>query len=117
MISRGFIYWVDPGASTGREERKRRPYLVLSINSIASKFGIAIAIPGTTSLSKTHIYPRAVVRVSKEESGMNTDSHFLCFQIRALDVNKFRSEPAGAVSPDSLRKIEEAVKHCLGFGF
>ena len=116
MVRRGFIYWVDPGQAKGSEILGPRPYLVLSINQIAYRFRVAIAIPGTTGLHAIKIDSRVTVRVSAQETGMKADSVFLCHQIRVLDLSKFDVNPAGTVSPVTLEKIENAVKFCLGLG-
>ncbi len=116
MVRRGVIYWVDPGQAKGSEILGPRPYLVLSINQIAYRFHVAIAIPGTTGLHAIKIDSRVTVRVSALETGMKSDSVFLCHQIRVLDISKFKLKPAGTVSSETLEKIENAVKFCLGLG-
>jgi mRNA interferase MazF len=119
MVSRSYIYFLDPGPTVGSEERsaagRPRPYLVISSNRIARKFGIAIAIPGTTRASAANIDPGVVVKVSAQETGLREDSVFLCHQILRLDLSKFPITPAGRVSSDTLDKIQRAVEYCLGF--
>jgi len=54
------------------------------------------------------------VRVAPEESGLPTETVFLCFQVRSLDPKRFPAAPAGRVSGAVLRRVEEAVRYCLG---
>jgi mRNA interferase MazF len=42
------------------------------------------------------------------------DTVFLCFQIRSLDPNRFPDRPAGRMPDDAMRRVEAAVRRCLG---
>jgi mRNA interferase MazF len=37
----------------------------------------------------------------------------LCFQLRSLDPGRFPKAPAGRASEAVMRRIEDAVRHCL----
>lgn len=113
MIQRGEIYFVDLNPTKGREQAGRRPVLILSINAINKLPLVVTVVVGTKGENIPRDYPTNV-RVSAEESGLPMETIFLCFQIRSIDPNRFPSQPAGKISEETLEKIENAVRHCLG---
>ncbi len=113
MIERGEIYFVDLNPTKGREQAGRRPVLVLSINSINKLPLVITVVVGTKGENIPRDYPTNV-RISSEESGLPMETVFLCFQIRSIDPNRFAENPAGKISDETLEKIENAVRHCLG---
>lgn len=112
-IRRGEIYFVDLNPTKGREQFGRRPVLVLSIDAINRLPLVVTVVVGTKGENITRDYPTNV-RVSAEESGMSAESVFLCFQIRSLDSGRFPGRRAGRVSGETLARIENAVRYCLG---
>jgi mRNA interferase MazF len=113
MIQRGEIYFVDLNPTKGREQSGRRPVLVLSIDSINKLPLVVTVVVGTKGENIPRDYP-INVRVSAKESGLPMETVFLCFQIRSIDPNRFPKNPSGKISEETLEKIENAVRHCLG---
>lgn len=113
MIERGEIYFVDLNPVRGREQAGRRPVLVLSIDSINELPLVITVVVGTKSENVKKNFPTNV-RISAEESGLPTETVFLGFQIRSIDRNRFPEKPTGKISEETLEKIEDAVRHCLG---
>ena len=113
MIQRGEIYFVDLNPVKGREQAGRRPVLVLSVDAINKLPLVVTIIVGTKGENVLRDYPTNV-RVSAQESGLPLETVFMCFQIRSIDPNRFPEQSAGKVSGDSLIKIEDAVRRCLG---
>jgi len=113
MIKRGEIYFVDLNPVKGREQAGRRPVLVLSVNSINNLPLVVTIVVGTKGENVKKDFP-VNVRVSAKESGLPMETGFLCFQIRSIDPNRFSENPAGKISEETLEKIENAVRHCLG---
>ena len=70
-------------------------------------------VVGTKGENITRDYPTNV-RLSPAESGLPIETVFLGFQVRSLDPRRFSSPPAGRVTGAALRRIEEAVRYCLG---
>ena len=112
-IQRGEIYFVNLNPVQGREQSGHRPVLVLSVDAINRLPLVVTVVVGTKGAHVTRDYPTNV-RVSAAESGLPLETVFLCFQLRALDSNRFTGPPAGKVSGAALDKIEAAVRHCLG---
>jgi mRNA interferase MazF len=112
-VHRGEIYFVNLNPVQGREQAGRRPVLVLSIDAINRLPLVVIVIVGTKGENVTRDYPTNV-RVLPAESGLPSETVFLCFQVRSLDPSRFGGPPAGSVSGTVLERIETAVRHCLG---
>ena len=94
MIERGEIYFVDLNPVKGREQAGRRPILVLSIDSINKLPLVVTVVVGTKGENIPRDYPTNV-RISVKESGLPTETVFLCFQIRSIDPNRFPPQAAG----------------------
>lgn len=113
MIKRGEIYFVDLNPTKGREQSGNRPVLVLSVDAINKLPLVVTVVVGTKGENFTKDFATNV-RVPASESGLSMETIFLCFQIRSIDPKRFPSLPAGKLSNEYLRKIEDAARHCLG---
>jgi len=112
-LERGEIYFVDLNPVQGREQAGQRPALVASINAINRLPLVVTVVVGTKGANITQDYPTNV-RVSAGESGLSQETVFLCFQIRSLDANRFPPEPAGKLTAITMKRIENAMRYCLG---
>jgi mRNA interferase MazF len=112
-IQRGEIYFVNLNPVKGREQAGHRPVLVLSIDAINKLPLVVTVVVGTKGENISRDYPTNV-RVGSAESGLPMETVFLCFQVRSLDPKRFSEKPAGLVSGETLKKIEDTVRYCLG---
>ena len=112
-IQRGDIYFVNLNPVQGREQAGQRPVLVLSIETINRLPLVVTVVVGTKGDNVSRDYPTNV-RLSPAETGLPIETVFLGFQVRSLDPKRFTNPPAGRVTGEALRKIEEAVRYCLG---
>ncbi len=112
-MQRGEIYFVDLNPVRGREQAGVRPVLVLSIDDVNKRPLVITVVPGTDGANVRSDFPTNV-RVSAAESGLPIETVFLCFQLRALDHTRFPATPAGRLSPQRLRDVEDTVRYCLG---
>ncbi len=112
-IQRGEIYFVNLNPVKGREQAGHRPVLVLSIDAINKLPLVVTVMVGTKGANISHDYPTNV-RVSAADSELPMETVFLCFQVRSLDPKRFPDKPAGRVSGETLRQIEDTVRYCLG---
>ena len=112
-VKRGEIYFVDLNPTKGNEQTGTRPVLVLSIDAINKLPLVITVVVGTKGKNISHNYPTNV-RVSPSESGLPMETVFLCFQIRSIDSVRFPKQPAGKVSDETMRKIENAARYSLG---
>ena len=112
-VRRGEIYFVDLNPVQGREQAGRRPVLVLSIDAINRLPLVVSVVVGTDGANIVRDYPTNV-RVPPADSGLPSETVFLCFQIRSLDGRRFPSRVSGLLSPAYLQQVEQAVRYCLG---
>jgi mRNA interferase MazF len=112
-IKREDIYFVNLNPVKGREQAGMRPVLVLSIDAINNLPLVVTVVVGTKGEKYYANYPTNM-RLSPAESGLPMETVFLCFQIRSLDPKRFPGKAAGQVSGDTLKKVEDAVRYCLG---
>ena len=112
-IQRGDLYFVNLNPVQGREQAGQRPVLVLSIDAINRLPLVVTVVVGTKGENVTRDCPTNV-RLSPAESGLPMETVFLGFQVRSLDPQRFSSLSAGRVTGAALRRIEDAVRYCLG---
>jgi mRNA interferase MazF len=112
-IERGEIYFVNLNPVKGREQAGHRPVLVLSIDAINKLPLVVIVVVGTKGENISRDYPTNV-RLSVADSGLLMETVFLCFQIRSLDAKRFPNDPAGRLTGVALKRVEDAVRYCLG---
>lgn len=112
-IRRGEIYFVSLNPVQGREQAGNRPVLVLSVDAVNMLPLVVTVVVGTKGANVSRDYPTNV-RLSSAESGLAIETVFLCFQIRSLDPKRFPANAAGKINDDSMEKIEDAVRYCLG---
>jgi len=112
-VQRGEIYFVNLNPVQGREQAGQRPVLVLSIDSINRLPLVVTVVVGTKGGNVPRDYPTNV-RVSPAESGLPTETVFLCFQVRSLDPKRFPPDSAGRLTGSALNRIESALRYCLG---
>jgi len=118
VIHRGEVYFVNLNPTEGREQRGRRPVVVVSVDAVNAQPLVVAVVVGTDASNIPRDYP-VNVRVSAQETGLPHDTVFLCFQIRSLDPSRFLDSggdlrPVGAVPPTGMAKIDEALRVVLG---
>ena len=117
MIHRGEIYFVDLDPTKGREQRGRRPVLVVSVDAINAQPLVVTVVVGTDAKNVSRDYP-VNVRLSADETGLPRDTVFLCFQIRSLDPSRFQystgaPRPVGMLSSERMQTVDEALRSVL----
>lgn len=87
----GDIYWAEPSQTIGHEQRKTRPYIVMS-RRVANQRSF-VGVPLTTDKDGQKIWPAYCIRIPAREiikdanctSSIN-DSVALCHQVRILAI-------------------------------
>lgn len=119
MIRRGDIYFVDLDPTRGREQKGRRPVLVVSVDAINSQPLVVTVVVGTDAINVPRDYP-VNARLAASQTGLPADTVFLCFQIRSLDPSRFLPpagellQPAGRVPADQMQAVDDALRKVLG---
>jgi len=112
-IKRGEIYFVNLNPVQGHEQSGQRPVLVISSDSINQLPLVITVVVGTKGENIQRDYPTNI-RVSATNSGLPSETVFLCFQIRSLDSSRFPQLPAGNLQASDMQRIETALRYCLG---
>lgn len=103
---RGEIYWVALDPTVGTEIRKTRPAVVVS-NDSCNRYGARVVVLPITSHVES-LYPgEARIRVRSEPGRALGD------QIRSIDKKRLRAR-IGALTPDELSDVDEALRVTLG---
>lgn len=118
MIRRGGIYFANLNPVKGREQTGYRPVLVVSSDAINKQPLVVTVVVGTDAKNVTRDYPTNV-RVTAEETGLQRDTVFLCFQIRSLDPGRFydpdtkHARLAGTMPMEKMAQVVSALKTVL----
>jgi mRNA interferase MazF len=111
-VWRGEVYYADLNPTVGREQKGRRPVLVLSRDSLNSLPLVVAVVPGTRSSHVRANYPQNV-RVPAGEANLPDETVFLTFHIRAVDHSRLRGPILGKLSQSMMDKIDEALAWTL----
>jgi len=112
---RGEIWIFDLDPTIGREQKKLRPYLILSVDIYNNgPADLLIILPLTTK--KKSIPSHIEVKLS----GQKDVSYIMCDQIRCISkerllLNNRRTERIAIVDEKTMQDIERCVKVLLGF--
>ena len=109
-IRRGDIFSVDFEPVRGSEQGKVRPALVIQ-NNIGNQHSPTIIVAPLTSGDNAKF--RVNVAVKSPEGGLTNNSIILLNQIRTTDRTRF-SRYWGQVTPQTMKKVDEAIKISLG---
>lgn len=112
MINRGDLYSACLDPVVGSEQGGIRPVLVIQ-NDVGNRHSptvIVLAITGQINKARLPTH----VPVLADGNGLMKDSVILAEQIRTLDKRRLR-ERIGAIAPEVMEKVSEALKISLGF--
>lgn len=111
IIKRGELYYADLSPVIGSEQGGIRPVLIVQ-NDIGNKYSPTIIAAAITSqLNKSKLPTHIEIG---QECGLPKDSVVLLEQIRTLDKRRIK-EKIGELSPEKMRKINNALLISLGF--
>lgn len=112
---RGEIWFFDPDPAKGREQKKPRPCLILSVDKYNNgPADLLIILPLTT---KKKLIPS---HLEVKLSGQKELSYIMCDQIRCISkerlvIKNHRAEKIAVVDERTLEDIERCLKVLLGF--
>lgn len=106
MPDRGDLIIVNLHPQMGREQKKRRPVLVLSPAPFNETFGVAFIAPITSRPA------RNVFEVTLP-SGLPVEGAVLAHQVRALDWHVRHAAHAGRAPDDIVGRVADIVKEIV----
>ena len=105
-MRRGEVWWVAFGPPVGGEIQKRRPAIVITIDTAIVRLNRVQVVPLTTNV--TRVYPgEAIVQIDQIPHKAMAD------QITTVSKSRV-SEFFGGLSELDVQRVEEAVKLQLG---
>jgi mRNA interferase MazF len=111
-VARGDIYFVDLGPTRGREQRGRRPVLVVSSDAVNHQPLVVTVVVGTGGKRVREDYP-VNVRASAAATGLPEETVFLCFQLRSLEPGRLGDARAGVMPAAKMAEVDRALRLVL----
>ena len=109
---RGEIWLVNFDPAVGREIQKRRPALVVGLDSIG-RLPLRIIVPITDWKAQYAGYPWFVELRSNVANGLIKDSGADTFQVKSVAVDRFERQ-IGVVSANEIDSVASAIALCVG---
>jgi mRNA interferase MazF len=111
-MRRGDVYLADLGPARGSEAAKRRSVVVVShdaLNRIAASLGrgVVTVVPLTTNVVVVHPFQ---VLVPAGGAGLDRTSKAQAEQVRAIAVERLGPRPVGALAPELLAALDDALR-------
>lgn len=88
----GDIHWVDLPAKNGREQRGRRPAVMLQDEEYGGGLPVLLVVPLTTARGAMRFAGTTLIRPTPENE-LRQASVALVFQLRAIDRRRVRERP------------------------
>lgn len=107
---RGEIYLVKAVKAAG--DTKKRPAVVLSIDSLNQVARTILAVLVTSDLSGADLPTRVLIRAP--EGGLKLDSLVICEYIMTLQKSYLERGPYGSLSQETMARIVEGVQIAIG---
>jgi len=113
VVARGYVpdagdfVWLTFDPQAGREQRGRRPALIMSPKLYNARAGLALACPITSQVKG---YPFESVI----PDGAGVTGAVLCDHLKSLDWKERRAEFAGKAPADVLHDVRERLRPLLG---
>ena len=111
-MSVGDMHWVELPAVNGREQRGRRPAVVLQDDDYGGNLPVVLVVPLTTARAAMRFAGTTLMRPTAEH-GLRQASVALVFQLRAIDRGRIQ-ERIGTVSAEVLNTMFEELGKLTG---
>lgn len=109
-LSRGDIWLVDLDPVVEREQAKKRPCLIISLNTYNySAAELAVILPLT---SQFHALSW-LVPIEPPEGGLKKRSYIITDQLRSVSFERFSGDRLGCVSPKILEQVDMRLQILL----
>lgn len=118
-INRGLVFWVDMPAehTIGSEQYKRRPWVVVSSDSLHQRMSIVQAVPLTSQRHKADGFLGCRIEItladfvpSDDGIPLTEDGVALTEQVRVLAHERLDGQPAGKLSQAAMARIDTGLR-------
>lgn len=103
----------------GSEQHGRRPCIVVSVNILNDRLGVAVVVPLTSQTQKANRQHRILIPESQKitEPGTNGcpgESVALCEQVRIISKARLDNIRVAHVTPAAIASVEAGLAYVLG---
>ena len=107
-LNRGEIWYVSLDPARGAEQKKTRPAVIIS-NDTIGKLPLKVIVPLTGWNDRFEQVPWMVKVVPDHFNGLEKTSAADAFQVRSVSIERFEGKATGQLSKDLMDQIVEAV--------
>ena len=111
-VTVGDIHWVQLPTANGREQRGRRPAVILQDDRYAGGLPVVLVVPLTTARAAMRFAGTTLIQPTAE-NGLRQASVALVFQLRAIDRRRIE-ERIGSVSAEVMHAIRAELDKLTG---
>ena len=104
---RGEVWWVKPGVTKGAELQKKRPYVVISADSVGN-LPVRIVVPLRTWQDRFRDSMWLVPIAATQANGLKRDVAADVMQVKSFDTAKFENR-LGRLSAKELEEVITAL--------
>lgn len=105
------IYWANLNPSRGREQKGRRPVVIISGNAMNDNLGIFIICPISTKIKN---YVGCLTLRKNKINNLLSDSEIITFQIRTIAKERLIKK-IGEITNQELREVASLLKDVLTY--
>ncbi len=105
------IYWVNLEPIRGKEQGGKRPFVIISGNTMNEHFGVMIGCPIS---SKIKNYAGCVKLQKNRQNNLKTDSEIITFQVRTISKERLLKK-IGMISDEELKSIFKGLSDVLTY--
>lgn len=110
-LLRGDIWFVDLDSVVGHEQAKKRPCLIISVDSFnKSGSDLAVIVPLTSKFKNISWY----VPVDALQTTATAKSYIICNQLRTVSAERFVGRCLGTVPAHVMEQVEYRPRFLLG---
>ena len=111
-MNNGDIHWVELPIAGGREQRGRRPAIIIQDAKVGGKLPTVLVVPLTSSQRAMRFAGTALIAATPE-SGLKNDSVALVFQALAIDRSRVE-EKSGSVTKPERAEVQKQLRVLTG---
>ncbi|MBI5798563.1 MAG: type II toxin-antitoxin system PemK/MazF family toxin [Candidatus Yonathbacteria bacterium] len=103
------IYWVNLDPAKGKEQKGRRPVVVISGDTMNKNLGIFIVCPISTKIKNC----AGCTKIKKDKTNnLSADSEIISFQVRTVSKERMIKK-IGEITDEQLKEIAYSLNEVL----
>lgn len=111
-MNNGDIHWIELPVASGREQRGRRPAVIIQDEQLGKKLPTVLVVPLTSSQRALRFAGTTKIAATTK-SGLKNDSVALVFQTLAIDRSRV-DDKTGSVSEQERAEVQKQLRILTG---